>query len=416
MKTHVSVIGGGMILQDQILPSLYQLQRDGEVGDLWVSAASTERLRVLANDPALQEAFPNHTFKSFPDLGTDPYKRFPKLYLDVLDQTPPDSIVVIAIPDQLHHEVLMAALERDQHILCVKPLVLNYDQAEQVADVARERGLYVGVEYHKRFDRRALEARKGYEAGRFGEFKCGEARLIEPYLYRHSNFQNWFTKENTDPFTYIGCHYVDQVYFITGLRPTAVSVEGVEGTFPNGNVGYMWASGRVTFENGALLSVATGLGYPDQGAGSNDQGICMYCEGGESGAVIRHQDQFRGVEHGYVDAGGAAAAFRYINPDYFRLVPWEREGLRPVGYGFDSVAAHVRTANRIIADTHAMDDATRLATRQSMLDDIDAKGIMATPRNSSINELVVQATRLSIANNGQRAVIEYDPVPSVRLV
>ena len=29
--------------------------------------------------------------------------------------------------------------------------------------------------------------------------------------------------------------------------------------------------------------------------------------------------------------------FRYVNPDYFRLVPWQSDGLKPVGYGYDSV-------------------------------------------------------------------------------
>ena len=53
--------------------------------------------------------------------------------------------------------------------------------------------------------------------------------MIEPYYYRHSNFQNWFTRENSDPFTYVGCHYVDLIYFITGLKPVEVSVLLVEG-------------------------------------------------------------------------------------------------------------------------------------------------------------------------------------------
>ena len=37
----------------------------------------------------------------------------------------------------------------------------------------------------------------------------------------------------------------------------------MKGRFPNGNEGYMWSNGRVSFENGALLSVTDGLGYPD---------------------------------------------------------------------------------------------------------------------------------------------------------
>jgi hypothetical protein len=43
--------------------------------------------------------------------------------------------------------------------------------------------------------------------------------MIEAWYYRNSNFQNWFTCDAYDAFTYVGCHYVDQVNFITGLRP-----------------------------------------------------------------------------------------------------------------------------------------------------------------------------------------------------
>ena len=164
-------------------------------------------------------------------------------------------------------------------MLTVKPLVLKYAQAKEIEELAHRKGLFVGVEYHKRFDRRSLDARGLYRRGRFGEFRCGEAKLVEPYYYRHSNFQNWFTKENSDPFTYIGCHYVDLVYFITGLRPVEVSVRGVEGAFPNGKIGYLWSAGQVVWENGAILSVVNGLGYPDEGAGTNDQALCMFCEG-----------------------------------------------------------------------------------------------------------------------------------------
>ena len=161
----------------------------------------------------------------------------------------------------------MTALRADQHVICVKPLVLLHEQARRIGHEARERGLFVGVEYHKRFDRRSLVARRDYRAGKFGELRFGEARLIEPYSYRRSNFQNWFRAEATDPFAYVGCHYVDLVHFITGLRPTEVAVAGVTGKFPGGVEAVFWSLGTVRWENGALLSVANGLGYPDRAAG-----------------------------------------------------------------------------------------------------------------------------------------------------
>ncbi|MDP7636071.1 MAG: hypothetical protein QF577_00840, partial [Phycisphaerae bacterium] len=95
-------------------------------------------------------------------------------------------------------------------------------EAEEIARLAYKRGLVVGVEYHKRFDYRSLMARANYRAGRLGEFRLAQAQMIEPYYYRDSNFQNWCTCENSDMFTYVGCHYVDLVAFITGLKPTAV--------------------------------------------------------------------------------------------------------------------------------------------------------------------------------------------------
>jgi hypothetical protein len=56
-----------------------------------------------------------------------------------------------------------------------------------------------------------------------------------------------------------------------------------------------------------------------------------------------------------------------------------------------------------------------LPRRQAVLEEIDQRGIIATPANSSINELVMEAARLSITAGGRRALIDYSGTPSVRL-
>ncbi|MGA2032362.1 MAG: Gfo/Idh/MocA family oxidoreductase [Thermoguttaceae bacterium] len=408
----ILVVGGGMITRDQILPSLYHLQRQGLVGALQVCALSSAPLCALAEDAELAEAFPGQAFEPLPALDKPPETLQPELYKEAIAALPPRQLVVVAVPDQLHDAVIRTALEHDQHVLTVKPLVLRYAQAAEIERLARGRGLLVGVEYHKRFDRRSLDARGQYRRGRLGRFACGEAKMIEPYYYRRSNFQNWFVKGNSDPFTYVGCHYVDLVYFITGLRPVEVSVRGVEGSFPNGNVGYLWSAGQVLWENGAVLSVLNGLGYPDEGPGTNDQGLCMFCEGSDCGAMLRHDDQFRGVSHAYVDRR-AGAAFRFVSPDYFRLVPWEGAGLRPVGYGYDSIRAIVAAAKRVEDAAAGLAGGQALARRQEVLEEIDRRGILATPANSFINELVIEAARMSIAAAGRHVAIDYQPTPAV---
>jgi predicted dehydrogenase len=250
-----------MITQVQILPSIYQLQRLGIVGDISICALNSAPLTVLANDETLRKAFAGHGFAAYPSPDTNPERQFPDLYREVIGNLPKYGIVVVAVPDPVHYEVIQAALACDQHVCCVKPLVLEYTQAVEIERIAYEKGLVVGVEYHKRLDDRALMARQLYREGKFGEFRIGHAEMNEPYYYRNSNFQNWFTKENSDMFTYVGCHYVDQLHFITSLLPKAVSVYGIEDTYPNGKTGYLWTDARVIWENGGCLNVTNVMGY-----------------------------------------------------------------------------------------------------------------------------------------------------------
>ena len=412
----ITIVGGGMITNDLLLPSIYQLQRAGTVGKIAVCALGSSFLRPLKESAVFRQAFPGQDFTAYPSEKEDPGKSFPGLYKDVLAAMPKRQAVVVAVPDQLHHDVVMEALRNDQHVLCVKPLVLQYRQAVEVEKHAYAKGLFVGVEYHKRFDGRALIARRDYELGHFGRFVMGEAKLIEPFHYRSSNFQNWFTCDKTDPFVYVGCHYVDLVQFITRLKPIGVSVTGVKGRFPNGNEGYLWANGRVTYENGAVLSVINGLGYPDEAAGSNDQCLKMYCEGKGKGALISHDDQFRGVAHCYVDGNGPSGTyFNYINPDFIRLVPWEGAGYKAVGYGVDSVSATVNTIHRIENEVVSLAAKESLARRREIIREADERSIIATPANSSTNELVVEAARVSILNDGKRVRIVYGDDPQVEL-
>jgi predicted dehydrogenase len=403
-----------MITNDLILPSIYHLQRIGVVGNIGVCALNTPPLKSLKENEEIREAFPEQDFTAHPDLKEKPDENFPGLYKEVLAGMKKRQAVVVAMPDQLHYRVVMDALDNDQHILCVKPLVLTYDQAEEIKAMAYSRGLFVGVEYHKRFDRRSLLARREYALGNFGDFRMGEAKMIEPYFYRSSNFQNWFTCDKTDPFVYVGCHYVDLVYFITGLKPVEVSVSGIKDRFPNGNEGYMWANGRVRFENDALLSVTDGLGYPDEGAGSNEQCLTMFCEGKGRSGMIKHNDQFRGVTHSYLEGIGCAGShFNYVSPDFYRLVPWEGEGYKPVGYGYESVAATITSIHRIENNTDGMSSEESLKSRQQFIGEADEKGIIATPANSYINELVVEAARMSITADGTPVKILYGDHPRV---
>ncbi len=403
-KPQVTVVGGGMITQIQLLPTVYQMQREGVVGEIHICALNTPPLKAIQDDPALTRAFPGQSFTPHPDPATtSPDEKFPDMFREVLAKAPKGGICVIALPDQLHHTALEAAIEFDQHVCIVKPLVLKHAQAVEIEKKAYEKGLVVGVEYHKRFDYRNLMARKDYRDGKLGEFRLAQAQMIEPYYYRDSNFQNWCTCENSDMFTYVGCHYVDIVAFITGLKPKSVSLYGIVDKYPNGREGYLWTDGRVIWENGASLSVVDAIGYPNEAAGGNAQGLTMWCQGDTDATLLVHSDQYRGVKchYNYKGTDPGDTLYAEPNPDYFRMIHQGGEGLVPVGYGH-------RSAEFIIRQGCAARKLAGLAERQAFIRQLDDEGIMATPANSSYNELVIEAARLSIVNGGREVEINYD--------
>src|SRR3954451_21514676 len=175
-KPDILIVGGGMITHDQLLPSAYHLQRQGRVGQISVCAQRPRTVQTLAAGRTLAEAFPDQSFQPYPmsgDLDTPQ----PELFRDVIGRMPPGGIVMVAVPDQFHRDVILCALHHAQHVCAVKPLVLNHCDAMEIAREGYARGLVVGVEYHKRFDDRNLIARRKYRAGAFGEFKLGSAWL-----------------------------------------------------------------------------------------------------------------------------------------------------------------------------------------------------------------------------------------------
>jgi D-galacturonate reductase len=382
----VTIVGGGMITHDQILPSFYQLQRLGLVDEIAICARHDQTLRVLADSQQLKQAFPAQSFRAC--VGD---------YRDVLARTTARNLAVIALPDHLHFDAVMAALASDQHVLVVKPLVMKLVEAETIEHEAFRRSLFVGVEYHKRFDDRSLLARRKYRANEFGEFRLGAACLMEKWYYRHSNFQNWCTSENSDAFAYIGCHYVDLVHFITGLLPVSVSVYGVKDEYPNGKEGLLWTDARVIWSNGACLNVQNSLSFPDDAPGTNTQGLTLYCAGRTNGALIRHSDQFRGVEYVYAARPEAPGGTIYAepSPDYFQYIDLGNGGLTPVGYGYRSIEYLFRCSLRV----------ENASDRHQAIRDIDREGIAATPANSGYNEQVIEAARKSILNGGSTVSI-----------
>src|ERR1017187_2727880 len=114
----VLIIGGGMITHDQLLPSLYHIQRQGRIGPIAVCASRFSTVRGLARDETLLRASPGQSFRAYPDRDGPPQ---PDLYREAIAALPPRQIVVVAVPDQLHYDVARPARARPRRPCPAKP-------------------------------------------------------------------------------------------------------------------------------------------------------------------------------------------------------------------------------------------------------------------------------------------------------
>ena len=128
------------------------------------------------------------------------------------------------------------------------------------------------------------------------------------------------------------------------------------------------------------------MGYPNAAPGGNAQGLRMYNKGASDACLLFHDDQYRGLKWNLNSKGtaeGEDKTYHEPSPDYLKLLYRGGEGLEPVGYGYRSIEACVKSALRVEA-------AGNPAARHKMIQAIDREGIIATPANSAYNELVIE--------------------------
>jgi predicted dehydrogenase len=89
-------------------------------------------------------------------------------YERMLSEAKPEA-VVIATPSRFHVGMVRAALERDIHVFCEKPLTLDAADADLLVGLAEERGLVTQVGYHNRYVAAFQEVKRLLEAGAIGE-------------------------------------------------------------------------------------------------------------------------------------------------------------------------------------------------------------------------------------------------------
>ena len=122
--------------------------------------------------------------------------------------------VYVATPNALHGPQTIASLRAGKHVLCEKPMAMNYAEACEMARVAEETGKTLGIAYYRRLFPKVLRAKALLADGAIGtpvyaEANCHSALpdrawLLDPAL------------AGGGPLYDIGSHRIDVMNFLFG--------------------------------------------------------------------------------------------------------------------------------------------------------------------------------------------------------
>jgi predicted dehydrogenase len=136
---------------------------------------------------------------------------------------PDVNLVVVATPDALHHEAVLACAAAGKHIVCEKPIGMNATQASAMWSAFRGRGLGHFVPFWTRYVPIFVRARQLIRAGLIGD--------VQALVYRWHN-----PRPAGMPFTWrddaslssagsvadVGSHAYDTLRWLLGQEATAV--------------------------------------------------------------------------------------------------------------------------------------------------------------------------------------------------
>ncbi|MBW2604864.1 MAG: Gfo/Idh/MocA family oxidoreductase [Deltaproteobacteria bacterium] len=162
-------------------------------------------------------------------------------------------IVYIPLPNHLHKEWTIKALEAGKHVLCEKPLACNTAEAIKMARVASKNGLHLMEALMYRFHPRSKTIHKLVSQG-----KIGTPRLVRTSFCYHMEDRILKKKENArlkkkggGALLDVGCYGVSVARWMMGENPERVQAtahfnsEGVD----------IHAVGVLHFRNGGLATV-----------------------------------------------------------------------------------------------------------------------------------------------------------------
>ncbi len=381
---HILVLGAGAYVCGRggegfgtILPSLAECYRDGLIDRVTVAATTSRSIRNLQEKlTGLNDILGTRlSIQGFPQAGDDS-KAF-RIALAAGDAV--DAAIVVT-PDPLHFEHAAELIEAGIHCLVVKPLTPTMAESLRLVKLAEDHTVYGAVEFHKRWDEANLHLKSIFQSGRLGLPLYAVVEYSQKKQVPTELFRAWSARTNI--FQYLGVHYVDILYFVTGARPVRSMAVGQKRWLIRQGID-TWDAIQATIEWEDVSAgrfhtvIAVNWIDPDSSTAMSDQTLSFV---GTAGRYDSDQKR-RGVRV-TTDEDGP----REVNPYFSEILPAPDGHSQFRGYGYRSVRQFVEDA---------------AAVRAGSATPADFEGRRPTFRDALVSTAVIDAVNRSLASGGE---------------
>ncbi len=138
-------------------------------------------------------------------------------YREIINH-PEIDIINICSPNHLHKEQLIEAIKAKKHIYCDKPLVQNYEEAEEIEELLESHDKTRQMTFHLRFYPAALKAKMLIEEGSVGKIISFRFSYLHSGSVSPDRPMGWKQKKEFGGGTLndLGSHAIDLCYHLLG--------------------------------------------------------------------------------------------------------------------------------------------------------------------------------------------------------
>jgi predicted dehydrogenase len=131
--------------------------------------------------------------------------------------------IILATPQELHADQIVAAARSGRHVFCEKPLCTTSAGAERAIAAVRQAGVQLGIGHERRFEPATIDMRRRFAAGEFGSPLLLEGNFSQDKFLKlpADNWRLSNTANPVGPLSATGIHIVDLAIALLG-RPTSV--------------------------------------------------------------------------------------------------------------------------------------------------------------------------------------------------